>query len=256
MTNRLTFIVLLISNFSFSQIEIDKPIVFISATENNRTVEGLPATSSTYDLINADEVIMNKPFYASATINQDTLIADFDNNIFNYEVGLKIELKIPDSTNLFLKYLQVDTLNPILITRADGTTILQNDITPGSAYTLIYNGSSFTLLKRKEKECPQGFIEINNSYCIEIDESNADYFFEASVVCSNKNARLCTWAEWTYACINFSQELNSMTNNYEWVDSGSVTEDGARVTGSGSCFFNSSRRTGDHQINFRCCYNK
>jgi hypothetical protein len=241
-----------ISN-SFAQIEINKPIVFIDPDDENRRIEGLAPTTDQGDLVNAKEIILNRHIYASAFISGDTLKAVFPVNIEEYTRGMKIYLKFPETEFQNVQYLKIDNLEPANIIR--GTTLaLKNDWKKEQIFTFIYSGSSFILVKRKLRECPDGFVEVNNSYCISEDEVGAGLFHEAVVACNNLNARLCTWAEWTYACQEHISSLKRMTNNYEWVDSGAVSESGAKVTGSGSCFFNSSRNSLSQIVFYRCCY--
>jgi hypothetical protein len=238
---------------SSAQIEISKPVIFIDPDDQNSIIDGLAPTTDPGDLVNAKEIILNRHIYASANISGDTLKASFPVNFEEYYLGMRIYIKFPDTESQHVKYLKIDNLDPVIIIR--GTTMaIKNDWKKEQIFTFIYSGSSFILLKRKLRECPDNFLEINNSYCISKEELGTGFFHEAVVACNNLNARLCTWSEWTYACFIHISSLQNMINDFEWIDSGAVSESGAKVTGGGTCRYNGSRNTTTQISSIRCCY--
>ena len=236
-----------------SQSEIDKPIVFVSNNEADRRVNPIQTTSND-DLVSAKEVILNEKTYAQTTLNADTLNAFFNVDYDTLITGFKLYLKFPDTSYITPKYIKINNLNPVVIkynVNEKNSFLKKNE-----TITIIYDGNFFQILRRKEKECPENFIEVNIGYCISIDELGIGTFHENAIACHNLNARLCTWSEWYYACQNNNLPLQNMTNNYEWIDTGGVINQGAKVAGNGSCSTNSAVNSLTNDYSLRCCFEK
>jgi hypothetical protein len=88
--------------------------------------------------------------------------------------------------------------------------------------------------------CPTGMFRLGG-ICFEAAESclpaGANYL-GALYICQAKGLRLCTFGEWYLACVNFSSQVQDMTNNPEWVDHVELGPDGGLVgitVGNGGC---------------------
>ena len=246
----------LIPSILIGQVEINKPIVFISPDDSLRQIENLGGVTSMNDLINAEEVVSNKKLYAEAYISGDTLVADFQISVTNYSKGLKLFVQFPDTQITQVKFIKCDDLPPTPIYIHGHLEPLKNSIKSGEILVFIFDGDFFQVLKRKEKSCPDGFVQVNTSYCILQDIGIEGTFEDAYNFCQSFGARICTWAEWHYACRNSQAfNLSNMTTAHQWTDSGAVVEDGVKVAGLNSCFSHGVTRYYNNAFS-RCCYDK
>lgn len=103
--------------------------------------------------------------------------------------------------------------------------------------------------------CPPGFVAVTEHLCIEISQHQNAQIFVANDTCMSKGARLCSWAEWHYACINAtSLSLQGMMNDWEWADD-VLHENNFLVSGDGGCEATTMQNQGT--INsYRCCYSR
>ncbi len=107
------------------------------------------------------------------------------------------------------------------------------------------------------KPCPQGFVSINDSYCIEITEHSPQNWFEAAITCGNLNAELCTWNQWYYAAHTSGSEIPNLTDNWEWLnDGGDDKSNNAKVVGFQSIENDDSFDVFEVSNAFRCCFKK
>ena len=61
-------------------------------------------------------------------------------------------------------------------------------------------------------------------------------FPEAAEVCGNLGGKICSWAEFYYACERDTLfGLNDMTGDYEWTNSMGNADDNVRVAGWNNC---------------------
>jgi hypothetical protein len=104
--------------------------------------------------------------------------------------------------------------------------------------------------------------------CIEVDpdpQVGGRSFSGALTHCASRGRRLCTLGEWTLACRTptFASQLNGLTQNWEWVDTGMARDpnvDGGvspgldnflyLSVGNGSCV---AARQVQAPATFRCC---
>jgi hypothetical protein len=111
--------------------------------------------------------------------------------------------------------------------------------------------SPFAIATRP-RDCVSGFVAVNRNYCIETDERSGVSFWNAAVTCMDADARLCTLAEWHYACQRSGLGLSGMTSGWEWVDDGNNTSDRVQTMGNGSCITHSTE-VATVSVPFRCC---
>jgi hypothetical protein len=237
------------------QIEINKPIIFISHEDTNRQVTGINYVTDADDLMNAKTIVLGTSVYAEAIISGDTLIANFTPPLIEYLPGLKINVQFPDTNYVHVTKLKCNNLTAVDINLYGHLLPLKHSFKAKETIILIYDGLKFQVLKRKEKSCPENFTQVNHSYCISKDTLGLGLYYNAIIACNNINARICTWAEWYYACQKTGLNLQNMTNGWQWVDSGAVHSDATKIAGNGGCTANSAG-TLTTFYRFRCCYDK
>jgi hypothetical protein len=237
------------------QIDINKPIIFISPEDTNRQITGINYVTDADDLINARTIVLSSPLYAEAIISGDTLIANFNPPLIEYYPGLRINVQFPDTKFVLVTKLKCNDLDPIDINLYGHLLPLKHSFKAKETIILIYDGAIFQVLKRKEKACPENFTQINHSYCISNDTLGTGFYYDAIIACSNINTRICTWAEWYYACQKTGLNLQNMTTGWQWVDSGAVQTTATKIVGSNACTANSAGLL-TTPYRFRCCYDK
>lgn len=254
----ITLLHLFFSIYSFSQLQVDKPIVFISNQPNDNIVTEITTTSDD-DLLNAEEVILNTKIYANTTYIDDTL-----NTIFNFELdslymGFSFFIKMPSDSIPNFNFIKINNLQPQLISLSFNQQNNANRFKKNEIIKVIYDGVKFQILKRKLKNCPQGFVKVNNNYCISKFRQGPGNFHDNVMYCDSLNARLCRWSEWYYACQKLTLGINSdmIQSGFEWVDTGAVVEEGAKIVGNTACTsHNVVNSINNYQMYFRCCYTR
>ena len=243
-------------NFALAQVEINKPIVFTAKDDVNNVVKNISTTSDS-DLISAKEAIFNQYQYAVTSLVSDTIYAKFTPEISELNIGLKIYLKL-SSSNYSITYIKIDNLpkKRIYINHnSDISSNLNND----EVIVAIYDGTSFQIIKNidQQKTCPSGFVEINNSYCVSQFRQGPGNFKDNYDYCRDQNARICSWAEWYYACKNNSGQIIDMElSGNEWTNSGGNNSNSAKVAGNNRCEANGFGDIQSGSFYFRCCFSK
>ena len=103
------------------------------------------------------------------------------------------------------------------------------------------------------KDCPLGYVSVNDNYCIQADENTPSNWFDAVVTCTTQNAQLCTWANW-YGAVATQPLLANTTNNWEWLDDGGDDDSNyAKVAGNGNAKSHNSEEMETAQA-YRCCF--
>lgn len=253
-TKHIIIIVLFLSQYSLAQIEINKPIVFVSSESNDRFVRDIRTTTN-IDLLGANEVILNTYQYAATKLQNDTLFADFSFNYTQLNIGLKLYIKLPQNITSNINYLQIDDLAAKRIYLNINEDMLITNVSSDETLMTLYDGNSFQILKSKKYQtCQTGFVEVSGTYCVSEFRQGPGNFQENSMHCNSLNARLCSWAEWYYACETNTTIIDMIFTGREWVDSGGTGDSNAKVAGNNSCKPHTYFSSVDGSAYFRCCY--
>ena len=149
----------------------------------------------------------------------------------------------PGNDGVGITSSEIDTTGSLIITYSDGTVI--------NAGTVVSNSSGL---------CPDGFISVNDQYCIEANEHGSTSWYNAVKFCDSIGGRLCTWGEFYAACEKSADgvlQLNDMTNNWEWLDDGETSNNGGALkVGLNTCENRSNENVSFGEGNFRCCYSR
>ena len=120
---------------------------------------------------------------------------------------------------------------------------------------MIFDGTNYQLVSSSKRQCPVGFIDVNDEYCIEeFEHPNADWW-ESAQDCHDRNAKLCTWAQWYYACQDASLGITDMTDNWEWLNCPVNAESQVLIMGNGGCQIGNVAGASTNKKH-RCCYSK
>jgi hypothetical protein len=250
-------LVLLLSFPVLAQVEVDKSVQLTGTSASEKQITGVADPTTNANLVNAATAQSNSMNYAMAT-GTDSLLFSLTPAIGSYNAGLMVNFMAPN-TNTGAIELNVNNLGYVPLKKEVTRDIVVGEIKAGKVYTAIYDGSNFQLITPIERACPAGFVDVNDKFCIEIDESSTiELFWDATIDCMDRNARICTWGEWYYACQNASLGLNDMTNNFELVNTAVNSTDqiltvGGSVLGCEGRVAINSKLT---SARYRCCYSK
>lgn len=147
---------------------------------------------------------------------------------------------------------------------------------PVSRKSFIWNGSVWLTISEDGIQGPQGptgpqgpagtslrdcpstgsWSQINEEFCIEVNENTAETWWNAAAYCGDQNAHLCSWQEWFYVCQKSGSGTINMTNDWEWTGEGqSGSPSNATVVGNGSCTGSNSESMSNTNT-FRCCFSR
>lgn len=238
---------------SYTQVEVNHKIILTSNLDSLSQLEGLKQGKNLYNSLRADDIISNSFIYSDAITTSDTI--NLQTPLINsYSTGMKIYFKADTSINKSV-YIKINNLSTHELKRYTLDSIGNGDIVKDQMISIVFNFDHFQILNQKNKDCPKDFIFINNSYCIEPEENTALTYHESVMNCRAKNARLCSWNEWYYACSQFSSQVNNTINNYEWIGDAANENYQIKTVGFGSCESNSVSGT-SNTYNYRCCFSR
>lgn len=246
----LTFVPFILS----AQVEMNKTLEFTGTSSSDKQIRNLNSSLDSTNGVTAVTYQKGSIQYAESSIfSSDSVYLSMNQTIGAYKNGLQINFFAP-STNNDSVYANVNNLGWIKLVY-NNKNIASKRILSGQAIQMIYDNGKFHIINNLEKQCPSNFVEVNQSYCIEKNEHSSAGFFAAINVCSTNNARLCTWAEWYYACQKSGLGLTNMNNNYEWIDSATNSTNQVTIVGTSTCTAKSIALNSTIQF-YRCCYSK
>lgn len=241
----------------FGQIEIDKNIEFDNSDDSLRNVFniGFPSDSSDALSIRNGSIKSVNYFDAMGTDNQINLVSNF--NEIDIKPGLSIIFK-PALTNSDSVTVSINSQgNYKLLKYSSQVEELDSaDLIADQIVEVLYDGNNFRLISSNDNVCPLGYAEVDESFCIETVSHEPVNFFDASVYCMDRNARLCKWSEFSSACEVLNTASNDFTNTWEWVSASSDHSNGAKIVGNINCENNGFYNAELNFARFRCCYNK
>lgn len=267
----LLHLTILIPIFSVGQVTFGNKVTLTGSLDEDRQVVGISSNPTSYNqAVNVDVIESNKLKFAEATGNGNNLIANLPIAPTSYIEGMSVYI-LTNNTNTGNMTININGLGIVPIYKNVSQEIEPNQVVVGQIIHLIYDGTAFQLMNDIREVCPSGFVDVNESYCIEINERVPAVYFDAINTCGNINAKLCSFDTWFYACqdINASAQLVGMIGNWEWLDAGGnnlstaqSTINTAHIIGETSCTDNFTGEiklssTGNFQLlPYRCCYNK
>lgn len=257
--NTIAFLLLFFSVVtSYSQVETKEQIIFIDTSSSNRVISGLAYPDSLNSAINARSVYSGKLIYSHGT-GTDTMFISISPFPSNYTKGMKFNFKASQTNNGPVK-IKINSLPAVSLNKNVNQALDSGEITANKTISILFDGNSFQVLSPLNKPCPQGFVSVNENFCIEKNDTDSLSFYQAVVNCGDKNGKLCSWSDWIYACQKTSLGLNNMNDNFEWIDdTGNYTLStiNAKVAGTPTCRDSGSVGVSlTTKYKFRCCYYK
>ena len=241
-----------------AQVAVDKPIE-LSGAPGDRNVSGLPDGTATDHALNASTLQVGAYSYAVAS-GADALVVSLTPALASPIAGTNLLVKIT-APNTGAVTIAVNGSSPYALRKNGSADLEAGDLQPGMMASLVFDGVLFHLTNARRIErrsCPSGFVQVNELYCIEPTAHDTVYLDDASLICGNLNARVCSWGEWYHACTQAGNlGLQNMGNQWEWTNSTANGVGAARVVGATSCTHAGVGPAYDTLARkFRCCYDR
>lgn len=249
----------LVCSSAISQVVMKDKIVLSASDSASRHVTGISSPENPSNAANAGSLLSGELIYMPATgVNQ--LSINLNPPLTQYVQGMILNFKT-SASNTGPVSIQVNGL-PLVSLKKNGSFNLDSlDLAADQMVNAIYDGTNFQVLSKLNRKCPPGFVDVNKDFCIEQIERDTMSWYLATKVCNDMNGRLCSQAEWAFACQKSTiLSLVAMTNNLEWVDSAGNSSSQCKAMGVDQ-FAVPGCNSGYTQqciVNrtFRCCYSK
>ena len=235
------------------QVNIDKPVVFTSPNDSDRQVLNVAVPIDPNDGVSV-AAFRNGTVSHGIAVGTNDIQIDLSPDVLAYSNGMMLSF-VATSSNTDTVFVSTDGLAPVLVKRPDGLPLDPGDILAGQVVALAYLNGNFILHGRKNDACPIGSIKVNDTYCIQVNESGPEHFFDAALNCHDQGGRLCKWDEYYYACQRTDLNLQYMHNNWEWIDDTSDHSHTADQVNRWSC--KSQHSEGaivTISSHYRCCF--
>jgi len=246
-------LVMLFAQVILAQVNVDKQIILTSPINDERQIVNIGEPLDANDGVSVRAFRNGSVSYGTASGSNIIQVA-LTPNAQNYSNGMLISFSAV-SNNTDTVYVNVDGLGYVMVHRPDGLPLDPSDIRTGQIVVLTYLNGYFVLFGRRSEVCPIGAVKANEIYCIQVNESAPQNYFDAVLDCHDQGGRLCKWDEHFYACQRLDLNLQDMFNNWEWIDDTSDHTHTADQVNRWSCM--SQRSTGAViQIvsEYRCCF--
>lgn len=240
---------------SYAQISLSKPLILTSGGDSAK-VENLYTPNELNAGLTVGSVQSNRFLYATS-IGTDSIFLNLPVAPDSLISGLVIYFK-SQGTNTDSIYVSIDNINYFPLYKNINLPLKSGDIQSGQMMAIGFDGNHFQYLNYENNDCPPGFLAVTSEYCIEINESViALPYYDALIDCYSKNARMCNWGEWHYACASMGANISNMTNNWEYTDDAGNEVNMVRICGNGSCTASGLQEI---PVNLpkkhRCCYSR
>ena len=267
MKQLLTILALLVFSPVFTQVEVKEPIIMTGETEEDRQVKGLADPDALDEGVNARTIQMNRLNFAATSGSGNEIELSLSPAPESYNPGMVVSF-IANQANTGHTTVDINGLGVLPLYKNVEESLDSAEIISGQIVSLVYDGENFQILSELNKPCPNGFIEINKDYCIEIQERGPASFWGAIMECTETGGKLCDWFEWTNACHREEVNITNMTDNWEWTDVAANNHSSAEPmntytshrVGNGGCneFGTQPIQTsnGLTTLHFHCCYSK
>lgn len=251
----LVIISLLLGVAAQAQLHVPSTVVLTGSADSLRQVTGLSVPSEATDGLSAGAVRMQHVHHAVAQ-GTDQLTISLDPAPTTYLPGLMIDL-VPSQSNTAAVTLNVNGLGAVPVTKAVDQALDSADLRTGVPVHLVHDGTRFQVVSELKPSCPEGYFPISDRVCIASTPQDPITFWNAITYCSDRNARLCTFAEWTAGCL-MANGFFPTVDDYEWVDHAANDTDKAKRVGVNGTTLLPDCQGGGHRIpggvsKFRCC---
>lgn len=239
----------------WSQIEIDKSIIFKSENTNLNNIDSVSIPNNKTNGISIKTGVENPLPYSNA-ISTTLDVIDITTSITPLSIteGMIVRFTSPISNTSNVK-INVNGSGNYSLLKYGTIELEQDDLSSGVIIEAIFDGSNFQILSMTNESfsCPVGYENINGEYCIQSSANAELSWFDAVKYCMDREAKLCSWSEFGEACEILNGGGTDYTDAWEWVNTTGDHHVGARVVGFGGCEEGDSENAELKVHKFRCC---
>ncbi len=245
-----------------AQIKVDRAIELNSTDPAQRQITGVPSIVAPDAVINA-ATELNNAHRSSEPAGGALWQIDLQGLDQAPIPGTQLLVRSPAPMNGSLQVM-VNEHGPFNVTYGNATNIDGNWIPEGTILSIVFDGNGFQLMNgspRIPRGCPEGLVAVNEQFCIQVDRSPQQEFWDSIQTCGSQGLRLCSWGEFYSACTDAAVlGLQNMPSVWEWTNNTANEDYGVRIAGNGTCAAAATgiATTGDPSAAkyFRCCFTR
>lgn len=226
----LSISLMLITGTCFGQWDVPVRLILDGPAPEDRQVTGLADPTSTDAGMSVDAYRRHVVSSAQST-GGSTLVAVLDPPATSYDAGMSIYLTL-SSFNSPGCSIRLNDLEDKPVVKWGGLPLDSADLIPNVPNRFVYDGERFQYMGAVLIPCPSGYSIGNNNFCIEDNVRPAATFYQAASTCRQQGGRLCSFADWLFACPRLFE--SQLTTDAEWVDSAANSANTAKTVGYGS----------------------
>lgn len=239
------------------QVHVDVPLHLTATDSTQRQVEGLAAPLHESDLITLGTARQGAVHWGTTGGNATAITLTLSPPAGAYSNGMLVRF-LPTLRSAGQVTLNVDGLGAVPLRAHEGARVPWGLLEPGRIAEAIFVDSVFVLRARALQGCPPGYVQANERLCIQAGDGGTNMsFYDASLYCMDRGARLCSWDEYIHACNAVQGQLTGLFDDWEWLDDTSDHTHTADQVGRWNCHSQRSMGATDHPLNHakpRCCY--
>ncbi|MEO8590188.1 MAG: hypothetical protein ABI432_12515 [Flavobacteriales bacterium] len=251
MKHLLLFTTCLCASTVSAQVVMDKPVQF-TGPDDVRTVQGMDAPTEATSLISVGTWVNGEANWALATY-----------------VGTTIQLTTPPATpaqpGSLLRFtapgtffgvvlIQLDGASAQPLVRPDGLPPVLGQVITGMVNEVLFLGDRFVLMNSASRGCPPATLQVNERFCIDINQGPLLGMYESVDRCALRGGKLCRWDEYYHACTVLGTQLQGMFNDWEWIDDTANHTHLACQAGRTTCMSQRTASALTELTSTHCCY--
>lgn len=242
-----------LSGWATGQVHVDVPLQLTGPVEEQR-VDGIAPPTAEGDLVTVGYAVSGAAHWGTATIAGTALTLTIDPPITTYRNGLLVRFLAPADLNGTLT-LRTGDGNAVPLQRADGLGPRAGEIRLNTVCEAVFLDDRFILTAPAMRSCPPATLQVNDRFCIDIDDRGSLSFFQAVNYCAAQGGRLCAWDEYYVACNTLGAQLSGLYDDWEWVDDTSNHSQTLGQVGRTTCMTQRATNPAVNQIgSTRCCH--
>lgn len=199
-----------------AQVQLDTLVRFTGA-EGSRRIDGLAPPTEDGSVITVEASLRASYQWATASNVGNSIQLTTTVPVASYENGLLLRFLSP-ATFQGPVSVSLPALPSVALVRTDGEPPSAGQLIAGRVAEILYAGGTFTLLNAPERNCPPGYLRVNDNYCIEAASSAPVDFFTAAEQCADRGGRLCSWDEHHAACVLLAGQFSNLFADWEYID--------------------------------------
>jgi hypothetical protein len=212
-----------------AQLELPGSLSLVGTAPEDKQVSGLMAPL-TRDAAVSAEAARNQAVSFS-TVSGPVWNVSLTPAPSSYTAGMLITV-LPDLPNEAGIQVDVNGLGPRAVVKPGGLPLDTAELRGGAPARLLYDGDRFVVLGSIYRPCKPGYSPASRSLCVQDSTNESLTFFDAVNYCAQRDARLCSYAEWVASCQRVPGFLGSLTA-IEWVDNAANNMSDAKTVGYG-----------------------